>query len=88
MSLYHEESTDPANRVGAGTGLMHPPIARVPLDAAEAYDGGRPPVAPPLSPSGASEDDKFEPLTIPRAKVRLARTLAVPEASIKISIEA
>jgi hypothetical protein len=88
VSLYHEESTDPVNRVGAGIGLVHPPIARVSLDEADASDDGRPPVAPPRSPSDASDDDNFEPLTIPQAKVRLARTLGIPESSVKISIEA
>lgn len=73
---------------GAGAGRVHPPIARVPLDEADASDGGKPPVAPRRSPSGASDDDSFEPLTIADAKARLARTLGVPEASVKISIEA
>ena len=68
---------------GAGAGRVHPPIARVPLDEADASDGGKPPVAPRRSPSGASDDDSFEPLTIADAKARLARTLGVPEASVE-----
>ena len=88
LSLYNEEATDPVTKIGAGAGLVHPPVARVPLGEAEMSSGGKPPVASPRSPSGASDDDSFEPLTIPQAKVRLARTLGVPESSVRITIEA
>lgn len=49
----------------------------------------QPPQIPPRSASANAEgNDSFEPLTIAQAKTRLARTLGVPEASVKISIEA
>jgi|SRR5882672_7967299 len=86
LSLYHDEATDPVNRVGAGIGLKYPPVAKVPLDQASG-DGDQPPTGSSPSTAGNSDDD-FEPLTIPQAKTRLARTLGVPETSIKISIEA
>lgn len=87
LSLYHEESTDPVNRVGAGIGLKYPPIAKVPLDEAPgASDGGLPPNGPSTSPTGADDDD-FEPLTIPEAKARLARTLGVDPGAIRITVE-
>ena len=85
LSLYEEEGTS-ATRVGAGAGLVHPPIARVPLTAV-ASDGTRPPVAPP-SVSSVSGDDENEPLTIAQAKARLARTLGVDPNAIKITVEA
>ncbi len=86
LSLYDEEGPSPT-RVGAGAGVVHPPIARVPLnEGMGGSDGGRPPVAP--STLNASDDDGGEPLTIAQAKVRLARTLGVDPGSIKITVEA
>ena len=73
VSLYEEESTDPVSHVGAGAGIAHPPIVRVPLDEVDA-------------PSTNADDEK--PLTIREAKARLARTLGVDPASIKITVEA
>jgi hypothetical protein len=58
------------NHVGAGIGIADPPIARMPLDELAASNGSQPPVTPPTSTT-AGRDDDFEPLTIPRAKVRL-----------------
>ena len=82
VSLYDEESTDPASRVGAGVGIAHPPIVRVPLDEVDA-----PTISPPnageTQPASASHADE-EPLTIAEAKARLARTLGVDPASIRI----
>jgi hypothetical protein len=86
LSLYDEEGTSPT-RVGAGAGIVHPPIARVPLGEA-ASNGTRPPVAPPTVSSASDGDDSFEPLTIPQAKARLARTLGVDPDAIKITVEA
>ena len=66
--------------VGAGAGSAHPPIARVPLDEAggvAATNGGTPP----------ADDDSLAPLTIPEAKARLARTLGVDPAAIRITVE-
>ena len=87
VSLYEEEGTSPVQRVGAGAGLAHPPIARVPLDEADGADGGRrPPAVPPTSLS-TPKDDSFEPLTIAEAKARLARTLGVDPGAIRITVE-
>jgi hypothetical protein len=86
ISLYLQESEDPVNRVGAGIGLEHPPVGLIPLDEQPASGGGRPPVTPPSATAGDSDD--FEPLTIPQAKERLARTLGVDPGSIKITVEA
>jgi hypothetical protein len=91
VSLYHEEGTDPVGRVGAGIGLAHPPIARIPLNAVEAPNAGSsvaPPAQPPSWGAAAADDDDDEPLTIAQAKTRLARTLGVDPGSIKITVEA
>ena len=74
VSLYQQENTDPVSLVGAGAGIAHPPIARVPLDS-------------PGSGSSETQRDE-EPLNIAEAKTRLARTLGVDPANIKITIEA
>jgi hypothetical protein len=88
VSLYYPDSDDPVNRVGGGIGLDHPPIARMPLDeSASTSVGGRPPAMPPTSYAAAGDDDDFEPLTIPEAKARLARTLGVEPAAIRITVE-
>ena len=83
VSLYEEESTAPVSRVGAGAGIAHPPIVRVPLDEVD---------APATSPPAAAETQRAnasnaaeEPLTIAEAKARLARSLGVDPASIKIT---
>jgi hypothetical protein len=84
LPLYDEEGTSPVQRVGAGAGLVHKPIARVPLDdtggGASSLQASTPP--PPLD---ATDDI---PLTIAEAKARLARTLGVSPTSIKITVEA
>jgi hypothetical protein len=78
VSLYDQEGADPVNRVGAGAGLKHPPIARVALEPDE-----------PHSVSETSEPgDRHKPLTIAEAKRRLATTLGVDPSSIKITVEA
>jgi hypothetical protein len=88
VSLYNDEATDPVNRVGAGIGLKHPPIARVPLDQAAVSAGGPPPSGSSTSVPIDSGDDDFEPLTIAQAKARLARTLGVDPNAIRITVEA
>ncbi len=81
ISLYQEEAKDPVNRVGAGAGLAHPAILRVPLDAAES--------AKDLDCYEAPDSKKGEvPLTIAEAKQRLAITFGVAPANVKITIEA
>lgn len=89
VSLYIPESNDPVSLIGAGAGLKFPPIAVVPLspeliaeqDADDTEDDadGR-----PTAVSSRSE----APLTIAEAKRRLAATLGVDPASIKITVEA
>lgn len=88
VSLYHEEATDPVGRVGAGIGIAHPPIARIPLNEVETVAAAVPSATPPAPPSSMSNDDDEQPLTIAQAKVRLARTLGVDPGSIKITVEA
>lgn len=78
VSLYDSESNDPVTHVGAGAGLSHPPIARVPLTVqSEAVERN-------------ADSSNFElneaPLTIPEAKRRLAQSFGVSEDSIKITI--
>ena len=84
LSLYQEEAEDPANRVGAGVGLSHPAIYRVPLEGSETE-----------RPEEEAEDVRMEgaeglgeELTIGEAKRRLALTLGVDPSSVKITIEA
>jgi hypothetical protein len=77
LALYHQETKDPVRRVGAGAGLKHPPIARVPLS--KANDEGAELILPP---------QPAEDLTIAEAKERLAASLGVDPASVKITIEA
>ena len=75
VSLYQQENTEPVSLVGAGAGIAHPPIVRVPLDSPRAGGG-----------SDTQRDE--EPLNIAEAKTRLARTLGVDAANIKITVEA
>lgn len=89
IPLYIPDDGTP-RLAGGGAGLDHPEIARVPLangvGAQQVDEPGRAPArsAVRTSESGSSEDG---PLTIPEAKRRLAATLGVSEASIKITIE-
>lgn len=77
VSLYLPEAKDPVNRVGAGAGLDHPPIARVPL-IEQAYS----------EPKETPVQGRGDRLTIAEAKQRLALTLGVRPEAIKITIEA
>lgn len=79
VSLYQREAREPTNRVGAGAGLDHPPIARVPLSEGDKHGG-------PSDVRYAQDAD--QPLTIEQAKRRLARTLGVDTTNVKITIEA
>jgi hypothetical protein len=89
VSLYLEESNDPVNRVGAGLGLLRKPIESVPLDQVAATQGHQhPSMAPAAVSASMKEDDDSAPLTIAQAKMRLARTLGVDPAGIKITVEA
>jgi hypothetical protein len=81
VSMYLPESQNPVSHVGAGAGLKFPAIATVPLNASlvEVHEA--------VSES-ESQGDEEPPLTIADAKRRLARTLGVDPASIKITVEA
>lgn len=76
ISLYDEEAVDPVSHVGAGAGLAHPAIAKFPLTGAM--------YAEEMDPQDV--EVKEEPLTIAEAKRRLALSLGVNEADIKITI--
>ena len=79
LSLYDKEATSPVTLVGAGIGLAHPPIAKVPLSGqameAEAVD------SKPALPVAVDA-----PLTIAEAKRGLARSFGVSEDAIEITI--
>lgn len=82
VSLYDEEATDPVNRIGAGMGLEFPPIAVVPLSSEQ------------IVAVGVDDDEDVAsrgeeaPLSIAEAKRRLALSLGVDPANIKITVEA
>lgn len=88
VSLYLPEAKDPVTHVGAGAGLKFPPIAVVPLpaesDLAAPQDQKNTKEQPPL----AAQDDDEAPLSMADAKRRLAKTLGVEVANIKITVEA
>jgi len=82
VSLYDKESTNPVNLIGAGAGLAHPPIAKIPLSA---------PVAGSHQEESVEESNKTPVGTdqrsaIAEAKRWLANSLGVSEADIKITI--
>jgi hypothetical protein len=92
VSLYTPEAKHPVSLVGAGAGLDHPPIARVPLEPADGGSvevkgapGERETEKSAVETTGGRED---EPLTIGEAKRRLAISLGVDPANIKILVEA
>ena len=72
ISLYDREQATPVQYVGAGAGIVSPPIAKVPLKK--------------YFPSGF-RDSSPDHLTIPEARRRLALTLGVPESAIRIAVE-
>lgn len=83
ISLYDKEGSSPVTHVGAGAGLISPPIAVVPIgDKVE------------LEVDHGDSDDQqlemavrgIEPLSISEAKRRLAFTLGVPESAISIVV--
>ena len=80
VSLYRRETSEPVDNVGAGAGLDHPPIARVPLELEESDSR-----ATVETKNGENQE---EPLTIAEAKRRLAVTLGVDPSSIRITVEA
>lgn len=90
LSLYDKDAPDPVSHVGAGMGLEYKPLAILDLTKASLPAG-----ADNLNEESADDEDEGcvavavenAPLTISEAKRRLAQTLGVPEAAIKISIE-
>lgn len=90
VSLYDSESSNPVNLVGAGAGLAHPAIARVPLDASNASVNVQAPDQARLEalPDEVRLQDQGGGTLgpIPAAKRWLARQLGVAEADIKISV--
>lgn len=87
VSLYLPEAKDPVSHVGAGAGLTFPPIAMVPLTPEliaaieETSDADE-------AETHAIEETEEAPLSIAEAKRRLAKTLGVDPANIKITVEA
>jgi hypothetical protein len=79
VSLYERESNDPVSHVGAGAGLVHPPIATVPLTGEKGAKAGE-----EVDPLEVRAEEA--PLTIAEAKRRLALSLGVNEGDIKITI--
>jgi hypothetical protein len=90
VPVYERNGENQVYFVGGGLGIDNPPIATVPLsDTAPSMAPVSPfPEPPRVAPSAAGHDDNDEPLTIAQAKARLARTLGVDPASIKITVEA
>jgi hypothetical protein len=80
LPLYIADDHSTARHAGGGAGLDHPEIARVPLNGASS--------APEEMDKPEDTDREGKLLTIAEAKRRLALTLGVPEASIKISVKA
>lgn len=76
VSLYHQEANDPVSYIGAGMGLKFPPIATVPLASEQ------------IATVAADEAPAEVSLSIAEAKRRLALTLGVDPANIKITVEA
>jgi hypothetical protein len=80
LSLYEQEARNPVTLVGAGAGLDHPAISKVPLSDPD----DSPPDEP--DPNAAGLPGGEAPLTIAEAKRRLAASLGVAESDIKITI--
>jgi len=82
VRLYEEDDDTPA-RAGAGAGLHNSPIAKVPLQGDEIVR-----VVERDATVHVVEDAELPPLTIPEAKIRLARSLGVDPSAITIVVEA
>ena len=75
LSLYDRETNPPVRLAGAGLGLDHPPIARLPL-------------WPEKAERSFEVQGPMKSITISEAKELLARSLGVDPSNIRISIEA
>ncbi|MBC7987432.1 MAG: hypothetical protein H7X93_12315 [Sphingomonadaceae bacterium] len=84
LGLYVPDLKEPPTQVGAGAGLDHPPIARVPLKPEGSSD-----VEGVVGQSiKAAVEENVEPvLTIADARRRLAAAFDVDPTNVKISIE-
>jgi len=80
VSLYEQESNEPVTHVGAGAGLAYPAIAKVPLTG----EKGAKIIQEELDHQDVEVEEA--PLSIAEAKRRLALSLGVNEADIKITI--
>ena len=81
ISLYEKEANQPVSLVGAGAGIAHPPIAKVPLGGEYLTETGA------QAEVGPQDTRPNEPhLSISEAKRRLALSLGVNETDIKITI--
>jgi hypothetical protein len=89
IPLYIDDDGSPRH-AGGGAGNLHPEVARVPLAAPGAEREAHMATQTVFAPTGGNGTERLDdrPLTIAEAKRRLALTLGVPEASIKISVEA
>ena len=87
VSLYHEESDYPTNRVGAGAGLANTPIARVPLKGGKVERNPLLDLTPQDVVTVAAPPRAESPhMTIIEAKRLLARSLGVNEADVRITV--
>jgi hypothetical protein len=87
VSLYLTEARDPVSHIGAGAGLKFPPIATVPLTP-ELIAAVKETSPAEHAVSQLVEENEEGPLSIAEAKRRLAKTLGVDPANIRISVEA
>ncbi len=87
VSLYLPEARDPVSHIGAGAGLKFPPIATVPLTP-ELIEAVKETSASEHGESRVVKETEEAPLSIAEAKRRLAKTLGVDPANIRISVEA
>lgn len=89
LSLYDVEADDPVSHVGAGMGIVYPPLAVADLTKEGLIEtsgsDGNPGEGENSKPSVDLGIER--PLTLADAKRRLSETLGVPESAIKITIE-
>lgn len=89
LSLYDVEADDPVSHVGAGMGIVYPPLAVADLTKQGLIEAGD----TDDDPSEREDNDTStavgaeRPLTLADAKRRLSESLGVPESAIKITVE-
>jgi hypothetical protein len=88
VSLYNPEAQEPVSHIGAGMGLQFQPIATVPLSSDQIVAAAAADCEDDDEARGDELPAEEAPLTIAEAKRRLAATLGVDPASIKITVEA